>query len=243
MIQKRIIQTGLILSIILGMSSVSFAQLKRANSYFAEEQYSDAISYYAKVLKKDDSNKEAVQNIAFSYRKLKDYNNAEVYYAKATKLNPEKGDNYLYYGQSLKNNNKVKEAKIQFQKFVEKNPNSFIGKLMVQSCSDITEWEVEEKAFEVSNVENINTKNADFCPLVYEDGIVFVSERGVDLVNQNHYGMSSKPYLSIFYAKKEKGYKKAKHFSNQLNSLYHDGPISERHQEKLPGFNKEKSTF
>ncbi len=226
MIQKRIIQTGLILSIILGVSSVSFAQLKRANSYFAEEQYSDAISYYAKVLKKDDSNQEAVQNIAFSYRKLKDYNNAEVYYAKATKLNPEKGDNYLYYGQSLKNNNKVKEAKIQFQKFVEKNPNSFIGKLMVQSCSDITEWEVEEKAFEVSNVENINTKNADFCPLVYEDGIVFVSERGVDLVNENHYGMSSKPYLSIFYAKKEKEYKKAKHFSSQINSLYHDGPIS-----------------
>ena len=67
---------------------------------------------------------------------------------------------------------------------------------MVQSCGDISDWAIEEKAFEVSSLENINTEDADFCPLVYEDGIVFVSERGLDLVNGNHYGMSDKPYLS-----------------------------------------------
>jgi len=56
-----------------------------------------------------------------------------------------------------------------------------------------------------------------FCPLVYKDGIVFVSERGLDLVNENHYEMSNQPYLSIFFARKDKEYRKAKHFSNQLN--------------------------
>ena len=238
MIQKRIVRISLVLLILLGFGNVSFGQLKKANSYFNEGLYSDAISYYEKVLKKDSLSKEATQNIAFSYRKLKDYTNAETFYSKATKINPEESDNYLYYGQSLKNNNKVSEAKIQFQKFVEKNPNSFIGKLMVQSCGDIANWDVEEKAFEVSSVENINTKNADFCPLVYKDGIVFVSERGIDLVNDNQYGMSNKPYLSIFYAKKEKGYKKAKHFSTQLNSLYHDGPISISSDQKTIYFSR-----
>jgi outer membrane protein OmpA-like peptidoglycan-associated protein len=223
---KLTIKTGFLLSIILSISSVSFAQLKKANSYFEEEQYNSAITYYQKVLKKDASNQEATQNIAFSYRKLKDYINAEVFYAKATEMNPSESSNFLYYGQALKNNNKVHEAKTQFQKFVAKKPNSFVGKLMVQSCGDITDWEVDEKAFEVSNIENINTKNADFCPLVYENGIVFVSERGVDLVNENNFGMSEKPYLSIFYARESKAYKKAKQFSSQINSLYHDGPVS-----------------
>ena len=226
MTQRNLIRTGLMLVIIIGVSSSTFGQLKKANSYFIQESFSDAIPYYAKVLKKDASNKEATQNIAFAYRKLKDYPNAEIYYAKATELNPNESANYFYYGQTLKNNNKVKEAKVQFEKFVEKNPSSFMGKLMVQSCGDIRDWAIEQKAFEVSNVKNINSQNADFCPLVYEDGIVFVSERGLDLVNGNHYGMSNKPYLSIFYAREDKEYKKAKHFSNQLNSLYHDGPVS-----------------
>ena len=226
MIQGKYIKIGLIITVLFAINSGLFAQLKKANSYFEQGMYNDAIAYYSKVLKKDEDNKEATQNIAYSFRKLKDYQNAEVYYAKATELNPDEGSNYLYYGQSLKNNNKVREAKAQFEKFVAKNPNSFMGKLMVQSCGDIESWAVDEKPYEVFNVENINTKNADFCPLVYEDGIVFVSERGLDLVNENHYGMSNKPYLSIFFAKNDKQFKKAKQISGPLNSLYHDGPVS-----------------
>ena len=208
------------------LSISSFAQLKKANNYFKLGEYGNAATYYEKFLKKSASHTEATQNIAFCYRKLKDYPNAEKYYAKATELNPTESANYLYYGQALKNNEKVREAKGQFEKFVAKEPNSFIGRLMVQSCSDIKDWEKDEKAFEVNNMENINSKNSDFCPLVFQDGIVFVSERGIDLVNENNFGMSNKPYLSIYYAKEEKQYKKAKSFSSQLNSLYHDGPVS-----------------
>jgi outer membrane protein OmpA-like peptidoglycan-associated protein len=214
-----------IIALLLGFGQ-ALAQLSKANNYFNNEQYQNAIHSYQKVLKKDTANKEAIQNIAFSYKKLKAYNNAEIYYAKAIAINPQESSNFLYYGQTLKNNGKVAAAKVQFQQFVETNPNHFLGKLMVQSCTDIASWGTEEKAFKISTVPNINTKDADFCPLVYKDGIVFVSERGVDLVNENSSGMSNKPYLSIFYAKKEKEYKKAKHFSNQLNSLYHDGPVS-----------------
>lgn len=211
---------------VFGLSSYSFGQLNRADKHFDQEEFSEAIIYYLKVLKKESSNKEATQNLAFSYRKLKDYDNAEIYYARATTLNPDESSNFLYYGQSLKNNNKLKEAKNQFEKFIKKNPSSFFGKLMVQSCGDIKDWEIQEKEFEVNTVENINTKDADFCPLVYQGGIVFVSERGVDLVNTNHSGMANKPYLSVYYAKQDKQYKKAKHFSNQLSSLYHDGPVT-----------------
>ncbi|MDG1476357.1 MAG: OmpA family protein [Vicingaceae bacterium] len=226
MIGKYILRISLIFGLLVGLNIVAFAQFKKANKHFAQGEFSEAIIYYVKTIKKDPANKEAVQNLAFSYRKLKDYKNAQIYYARATSLNTNESSNMLYYGQALKNNNKLKEAKAQFEKFVAKNPTSFIGKLMVQSCGDIKDWEVEEKEFEVSAVENINTKDADFCPLVYEGGIVFVSERGVDLVNTNHSGMANKPYLSLFYASKDKGYKKVKHFSNQLSSLYHDGPIT-----------------
>lgn len=226
MIKRLIIKIGIVVVVLVGLSNIALAQLGKADKYFEQGKYSDAITYYEKVLKKDANNIQANQNIAFAYRKLKDYQNAEIYYAKAVELNPSESSNFLYYGQALKNNNKISEAKSQFEKFVKKNPNSFIGRIMVQSCSDIKEWESEEKAFEVKIVENINSKNSDFCPLVYENGIVFVSERGIDLVNENHFGLSNKPYLSIFFAQESKQYEKAKRFSNQLNSIYHDGPVS-----------------
>ena len=95
MTQKVFIRLGFVLTILVGMSSVSFAQLKKANGYFKQEQFNDAIKYYTKVLNKDESNKEATQNIAFAYRKLKDYPDAEIFYAKATELNPNEGENYL----------------------------------------------------------------------------------------------------------------------------------------------------
>ncbi len=215
-----------IVTLIMITSCNVFAQLKKANQYFSEEQYRNAIKYYQKVVKKHPDNKEATQNIAFSYRKLKDYNNAEVYYAKATVLNPSESSNFLYYGQALKNNKKVTEAKVQFQEYLAKNPGSFIGKLMIQSCKDIMEWKLDEKAYQVSIVKNINSKGSDFCPLYYKGGIIFVSEREGDLVNNTQYGLSNQPYLSIFYAKTDKQYKKVKRFSSLLNSLYHDGPVS-----------------
>lgn len=226
MIQRKYKGILIIISILLGVSSLSIGQIKKANQYFEQENYGDAITYYEKVIKKESNNADAIQNVAFAYRKLKDYNNAEKYYAKAVEINPDESSNFLYYGQTLKNNDKVIQAKTQFEKFLAKNPDSFFGKLMLESCGDIKEWEAEEKAFEVSIVENINSENADFCPLYYEDGLVFVSERGLDLVNENNSSFSNAPYLSIFYAKKDKNYEKAKRFSNQLNSLYHDGPVS-----------------
>ena len=221
---KNIISTVFVFLFFM-MSFNAKAQLKKANKYFELAQYKNAITAYQKVIKNDEKAVEAIQNIAFSYRKLKDYANAEKYYAIATQLNPNNSANYLYYGQVLKSNNKVKEAKIQFEKFVVKAPNNFIGKLMVQSCDDVMDWIEEEKEFEVFSVPNINTKDADFCPQVYKDGLVFVSERGIDLVNESQFGMSNKPYLSVYYASDKKEYEKAKSFSSKINSLYHDGPV------------------
>ena len=56
MTQKEFIRKGLVLIIVLGLNSASFGQLKKAHAYFNQENFSDAITYYGKVLKKDASN-------------------------------------------------------------------------------------------------------------------------------------------------------------------------------------------
>lgn len=201
-----------------------FSQLNKGNEAFKSEHYFEAIEYYQKALKKDPSNIQANENIAFCYRKLKDYENAEKYYEKAVELNPTESKNNLYYGQALKNNGKIREAKTQFEEFNKKNPSSLIGKLMLQSCIDVEEWEVVPKEFTVEPFSIINSSTSDFSPIKYKDGILFVSERGIDLVNESADQLSGQPYLSIYFAKQSDGYKKAKPFSYQINTQYHDGP-------------------
>lgn len=204
-----------------------FSQLKKANTLYNNFHYAASIDYYKKVLKRDENNKIANQNIAHAYRKLKDYENAEKYYKKITALDPENADNFLYLGQALKNNNNFQEAKTAFEKYLEKNPSSLIGRLMLQSCEEVKKWEAEEKSFEVELVSAINSKGSDFSPVFYNEGIVFVSERSKDLVNDKVSPWSNQPYYGIYYAKLDENNKvaKIKAFSNQLNSTYHDGPV------------------
>lgn len=203
-----------------------FGQLEKANDYFELTNYPEAIKYYEKTLKKDPNNAEALRNIAFSHKKLKNYTAAEEYYQKTTSLSNVLASDHLHYGQVLKNNNKPAEAKKQFKLFLEKEPNSFLGKVLLNSIEEITVWEKEEKAFEISLVENINSKYSDFCALVYQDALIFISERQIDFVNEKTNSSTNRPYLSIFYSKKEKNFEKIKEFSNQLSTEYHDGPVS-----------------
>lgn len=203
-----------------------FGQLEKANGYFELTNYPEAIKYYEKTLKKDPNNAEALRNIAFSHKKLKNYTAAEEYYQKTTALSNVLASDHLHYGQVLKNNNKPAEAKKQFKLFLEKEPNSFLGKVLLNSIEEITVWEKEEKAFEIKLVENINSKYSDFCALVYQDALIFISERQIDYVNEKTNSSTNRPYLSIFYSKKEKNFEKIKEFSNQLSTEYHDGPVS-----------------
>ncbi len=224
-IVKSVFKFPIITLLLLVLSTTPiFAQLNKGNDAFKGERYFEAIEYYQKALKKDPLNVKANENIAFSYRKLKDYENAEMYYAKAVELNPDESSNNLYYGQALKNNGKISEAREQFELFIKKNPSSLIGKLMLQSCQDVINWEVDPKEFTVESFSKINSATADFSPVKYKDGILFVSERGIDLVNENADQLSGQPYLSIYFAKQSDGYKKAKPFSYQINTQYHDGP-------------------
>ncbi|MCC7333310.1 MAG: OmpA family protein [Flavobacteriales bacterium] len=222
--KKELVNLFVFALFILTFQSKVVAQINQANEAFKSERYFDAISNYEKVLKKDPNNIAANENIAYCYRKLKNYEKAEIHYAKAVELNGSEPSNHLYYGQSLKNNGKFNEAKKQFEAFLKSNPNSLIGKLMLQSCDDVTLWEADPKEFLVEPFSKINSESSDFSPVKYKDGILFVSERGIDLVNESTDQLSGQPYLSIYFAKQSKGYEKAKPFSHQINTQFHDGP-------------------
>lgn len=201
-------------------------QLEKANSYFQIEQYAEAIKAYTKILKNDSMHIEATQNLAYAYKKLNDYTNAEKFYKKAIIINPKEPSNYLYLGQVLKNTNKLNLAKQQFQILIEMQPTNVLAKMLLKSIDDISVWEMAKNEFVVTLLDNINTTNAEFCPYFYNQDLIFVSDRQKDLLNEKYDGVTNKPYYSILYANEKQEYKKVKAYSTQLNTTYHDGPLS-----------------
>lgn len=226
----RRVKSILTLVFILICSISMFAQMKKANKLYDELQFTDAIEAYSKVLKKDDKNTEALRKIADCYRVTKQYEKAELFYSKAFENDDFTPKYHLYYGQVLKNNGKVAEAKKQFELAAQKDPNSFLAKLLIQSCENINTWKKEEPLYEVSKTQNINSEVSDFSPITHPNGLVFVTEREKDYVNDVQYGWTNKPYLSVYIAEYENAekssFEKPKRFSNQIDSRYHDGPVT-----------------
>jgi len=215
---------------VISLSLSASAQMNKANSLYTQGRYVDAAKAYEKVVKKESANFEAVSKLANCYRILKDYQKAEEYYAKAVSLPNADVEQYLYYGQALKSNKKFTEAKVQFEIYVQKNPSSLLGKLLLQSINDVKNWESEPTWFQVSRQDDLNSELADFSPTLINNSIIFTTEREEDFVNDNQNSANKKPYLTIFEAKANdndfRSFNKPKRFSSSLKSPYHDGPTS-----------------
>ncbi|MFL5763844.1 MAG: OmpA family protein [Bacteroidia bacterium] len=225
---KKIRSLGLIFLFLF--VSTAFAQVKRANKYYDNYDYSRAIPLYKKAAKKN--NKEAIEKLANSYRFTKDYKNAEVYYAKLMGQSAVDPIDHFYYGMVLKNNGKVDEAKEQFRQYAAAAPNDKKADISVRSCEEIKLWVSKVQQFEVKLVDNVNSVHADFSPVVYKNELVFVSERTKDMVNYDMYAWNKQPYLNVYSSSittgkdgKPEVSKKAKSFSWHINTNYHDGPV------------------
>ncbi len=89
----------------------------------------------------------------------------------------------------------------------------------------------KEDKYEVKHVESINSENSEFSPIIFNDGVVFSSDRRFEKILNPTYDWTGKPYLSFFYAKADStcsglfdpSYFEAEGFSNKLNDAYHDG--------------------
>lgn len=210
----------------------AFAQMKpvvkKADSYYNNNEYSKAIPLYKKASDKDD---EALKKLADCYRIMKNYSEAEKAYAKlVSRPNPPTNAMvYYYYGEALLNNNKYEEAKKQFAAYAVLNPGDKKGELYAKACDEIKDLVVKPALYKVYNLGEINSHVSDFSPVFYKDGIVFASERIRDLVNYEQNNWTGNPYLSLVYAKAEKKkdsvlYEKTEIFSNKLSSDGHYGP-------------------
>ena len=227
-----------ILLVALGFSSVfgQQAKLERADNEFKRYNYETAIPLYLEVLDKADI-PEAKAKLAESYRRTDNWQEAEYWYGQIVNLPDAKSIYYLYYGMALQANNKCDLAKEFFKEYNRLEPDQQRGALLAQAC---TKDELEvilnkcNSCYDIQAVP-INTKFDDFGPVIYQEGLIFTSERDENGIVDRIHEWTGYPFLELFYTSidtldaenYEFTYEKdPKEYSGKLNTKFHDGPIS-----------------
>ena len=223
-----------------GASGLFAQKMKRAVKAMEGLDYQQAITLFNQVLEKDDNN-EAKILLAECYRKVSNSEDGEYWYGQVVRLPESESIHKLYYGQMLQRNGKCDLAKEWYEKYVEEVPDDLRGQYLVKACD--YEDELMTKNAGVYEIEHLpfNSNVDDFSPVIYEDQIIFASERDQGGAVKRTHTWTGNPFLELYQIKAEPADKEEcgeytfgspKKFSKDLNGKFHDAAV---------GFNKDES--
>ena len=170
---KVLIATLLVLS-----CTVSYAQrttLEKANMHYKLQSYAEAIPLFEKHLQTKES-LPARTKLAHSYQMLNQMAAAEAEYIKIVDKERVRSKVYFRYGQVLMSLEKYDEAKEWFLKYHALEPDEGEGQQMALACDAVQFVEPFYANVEYSAYP-FNTDLDDTAPVVYNNGIVFSSDR------------------------------------------------------------------
>lgn len=215
---KKII---IILSFIAFTVNAQNNDTKKADKLYNRLEYVKASKAYLKLESKGKADGYVYKQIAECFYNIFDPEQAIAYYAKATATDQE-AEIYYNYAQMLKARGKYEEASKQMQKFSIQSPNDQRAVEYRKDPNYITKLLSQNKKFEVEKSQ-INSESPDFGAIMQGKEVYFTSGRGTG----KKYGWNNQAYNDIFKAfYNEDGTITAPMQVTELNTKYHDGPVS-----------------
>ena len=203
---NRIIRVLLIAGMALGcqMAQAQSGRLRAANKYFDNLSYVSAVRAYDEFLRTDKKKdpaetREAMTKLGYSYRKLQDSRNAERVYGELVKTYPDlDSEVYLYYAQSLASNGRYRESQKQYSQYGEKQAKDLRGRRFTVSYMDMNRFYQDSSSYRVQPL-GINSRQADFSPMYFKKGLVFVSARDESGVVKRVFNWNQTPFLDLYF--------------------------------------------
>ncbi len=172
---------------------------QQADRLFYAQNYPGAASRYAELLKDrslaSDARKDALYNLAYSYKELGESAKAESSFRELLELGEPTGkyqNAYLYYAQALGQNGKLAEAQEMYTRYesvkatLGTEPSTYRPGATGNGDTQVT-YRVERLG--------INTDNAEFSPAYFREGLVYVAGKGSSSGSTS----PNKGYLDLFY--------------------------------------------
>ncbi len=197
-----------ILSLLL-LSTVTLAQnnifakldgkRKRADRYFENFDYPNAVQLYLSIYQKEPKDEIALL-IAESYRKLNNPGEAASWYPKMIdNLVLIKPEHYLYYAQALLSLQQYDKAAIWVEKY--KSSINYEVSVFEREFKQIEFLQQHGDKVEVDRL-NINTPADEMCPVMVNNGLLFMSNKDKFSVVRKIDSWTGKAFSELYLAEK-----------------------------------------
>jgi len=194
-----------------------------ADRYYNRFDYYKAIPMYEQLLNAYPGNYEINEKLADSYRKINDSRNSEKYYAVLVDTTLTKPEYLLYYAQVLARNGRYDQSKIWYGKYAELVPDDSRGREFSVAYQNLSEFYRDSTSFSIQQMP-FCTDASDFGTAYYDKGLIFSSSLHRFSIIRLFYNWTSSSYLDLYFALPDSV--KAIPFSKNLNSIYHEGPVT-----------------
>lgn len=200
----------------------------KADHYYLDYYYEQAIVYY-KLALKNDSNKDAIRlKIGNSYRMLQDYESALYWYEQVLKNDSVevKPIDKLNYANTLMTQEKYDEALIWFEIYQKEAPEDTRSENRINGLYNLDSYSLDSLNTYVSTLP-INTMFSENAPVFQNNGIVFLSSRR-DAASVDLDYMREEDLYNLYHVFKDSvsGWDEVALFDKVLNTPFHEGPVS-----------------
>lgn len=198
--------------------------VKRADKFYDDFNFSSALDYYKKADSKHPDNIYIKGRIGNCYRFLSKIGEAEKWYGAVA--NADGSDNIFkfYYAQSLIANGRYDEGQNMYNAYYVS-----IDKPELQVFDPEEKLFVENDKY-IVKLEEFNSVYEDFAPIKIKDNLYFISNRQNPVFAQAQDVWSERPFTQIYtvnLADTAKGKKPAAQLYNKgVSKQYHEGPMS-----------------
>lgn len=209
----------------VAISSTIFAQNKNtkiADKLYSRYEYVDAAEQYKKLVDNGKGDGYVYKQLADTYYNMFNTEEATTWYAKATETSQD-AETYFRYAQMLKANGKYEEANKQMAKFAAMAPNDMRAKSFKENPNYVPKILSKTPGYTAKSLE-ISGDKSDFGPFLSGNTLYFTSARNT---SRKNYGWNEQPYLDIYKSTmSDDGVFSEPTTVNELNSRYHDGPVT-----------------
>lgn len=216
-----------LLIVLLFISQVftSFSQNSPGEKEYNSMAYSRAAAKLERVVKANPRDFKSYDMLANCYRLNNELKKAEETYRWIYNTGLANADQYFYYAQVLIENGNLKEAKKVLQKFSEYAPKDIRWKNMINGLSDAEKSKKEEPQYKVLKT-TVCSEGSDFAPVIYNDGIVFVSNRVQLTLMEKNDAWTGQNYFRLYEANgKEAVFNTPHAMFSEIQQVRNDGPV------------------
>ncbi|MFC5411671.1 OmpA family protein [Larkinella bovis] len=187
-------------------SAMAQSLLKQADRQFDRLAYSNAIDLYEQALNRTNLSEEerlgTLSRLGYCYRQVRDSQNAErVYRSLIGQLGKPTSDFvscYLYYAQALASNGKYKESQEVYEQYSTYQHDDQRGKQFSRLYNDLSILSRNPGNYQIEYLE-MNTSRAEFSPMYYKDGLVFVTNKRQGNALKRVFNWDNSAFLDLYY--------------------------------------------